>query len=277
MSTDSKSRKPSSIYVFVVLATAAFLTLFVFFRRPGITYETQVTFRTDATSAVTQAQDAKSKLLAPEFVLDAMRQANFLKGETNPESLGIAKSIADRMRVATSKHDAGTYTHVMLVTKRPKAGIKLLDGMMHVMVDKAGDDAAKFVTHPAVISRQHGGSVSPFDLILLLIASAVMGVVGLVLADRIDESDILHTPEEVDRVAGIPVLGNFADVTDDADLSQLAVRRRAFRFALRAAELSVAAVFVLMIYNLVTQHALLTRFMHDPLAAYGEVLTHVIG
>jgi hypothetical protein len=54
-------------------------------------------------------------------------------------------------------------------------------------------------------------------------------------------------------------------------------RRRVSHVAMRAAELTVAAVFLMMVYQLCTRAGLPGRFLDDPFAAYGEVLTHVIG
>ena len=93
---------------------------------------------------------------------------------------------------------------------------------------------------------------------------------------------MLTSQEQAEQV--LPVVGDFIDETQavlretltELDVQQ-ARRRRIFTTVLRAAELAVAAVFLLMVYHLATQNALLDRFITDPLAAYGEVLTYTIG
>ena len=282
MSAALDREQPSTVYIFVVFSLAAFLLLFTFFRTPGITYETQVVFTQAITTEESatpdvNAEEAKAAklLLSPTFVLDAMRQAQMMRGETNEETLGIAKRITDRMRVKTTQLNGAISTRLLLFTHHPEAATKLLDSLMQQLQTAPSYSTANISTHPAIISRQRGGSVAATDLLLLAVMSCLAGGFGLLCSGRLDSS-VLRTPEDVDQLAGLPVLANFARRSADSHDGDYLVRRRAFDVAVRIAELSVAAIFLLMVYNLVTQDALMTRFANDPLAAYGEVITNLV-
>ena len=82
----------------------------------------------------------------------------------------------------------------------------------------------------------------------------------------------------------LPVVADFSDDaheelagTREVVAEEQLVRSRTLTAVLRVAEVAVAAAFLLMVFHLATKDTLLDRFVSDPLAAYGEVLTYVIG
>lgn len=280
-SPDLSSTHVSPIYAFVVLSLAAFLTMFTFCRKPGIVFETQSVFQLSQLPAGVDLDQVREGLeetmLAPEYVLDAMRNADIIRGDTSPETLAIAKNIARRMRLSTATQHDQNYARLTLVTERPEAGMDLLNGMVKTL-QPADAASGALEAYPATITRQRGGSINAERLLVLCIAAAVVGLFGLVLCDRAKKSPILLTNEDVTTVTGVPVVGDFFDESTAHEARERQIyRQRSFSFALRIAELGVAAVFVLMVYQLATKDALLNRFLIDPLAVYGEVLTRVIG
>ena len=285
MSQEKFVNRPSNVYVFVVLSLAAFLALFTCFRKPGMAYQTQVTFRpTEAGEGPFGSvflsefkSEIHSKLLAPEFILDAMRHADLIESETSPETLSIAEEIANRMQVRVREMDAKLYGRVELTTERPEAGIKLLDSMMRDMPSlQTCNNSSDIETHAAAITRPRGGSVNRARLLQLWVASGLFGLLGVVWASRNGRSVTLQSGKEVSEVSGLPVIADFSLGKSLTATEQLRPKRRSFGIVLRAAELAVAAVFLVMVFNLITRDALATRFVDDPLAAYGEVLTNII-
>ncbi len=296
----SKAPESNPVYVFVVLTLAAFLTLFAFWRTPGIVYETQVLFRvsshdaTDAGTAQLVRSQFEDALLTSESVLEGLRAAGMLEGETTPDMLTISQGIVDRLQVRTEQNQTNTpetWVWLSLATEHPEAAIALLQKMSEQAVTdqnsllpeivEASDTNVITATPPTVAGRR-GGSIDAYGWFLLAIPSCIVGVVGLVLCDRARNPRVLTSQEQAEQV--LPVVGDFIDETQavlretltELDAQQ-ARRRRIFTTVLRAAELAVAAVFLLMVYHLATQNALLDRFITDPLAAYGEVLTYTIG
>lgn len=286
MSQAKSVDRPSRVYVFVVLSLAAFLTLFTFFRAPGITYQTQVTFRPKSAGGGPYTpeflrqfkSEIESKLLAPAFVLDAMRKGGLIQCDTTPETLKISGRIAERMQVHVREHDSQLYGRITLATERPESGLKLLDSMLRDIPSLstcANTNAVE--TRPAVISGQRGGSVTRARLMQLGFLSSLFGLLGLVLASRIRPSTTLLTRQEVSDAAGVPVVADFAAGIALPQNRENRTQRRTFSIVLRAAELAVAAVFFLMVFHLATRDAMATRFVADPLAAYGEMVASMIG
>ena len=266
------------------MSLAAFLILFTFCRDPGIVYETEAVFRGSVNRQVVSESavegmrtELERLVLKPEFVLDAMRQADIIRGDVSSETLKIAASIADRMRLRADTYDGQAFMRLSLVTERPQAGITLLNSMGELVPTTI--DTGSLVTNPATITRQRGGSISAFELIWLCVTSCLAGVAGLAMCKNTQESPIILTRAEVRELAGVPIVGDFDDSPSQRGESagMRIARQRTFGAAMRVAELAVAAVFFLMLYQFATRDALLDRFLVDPLATYGEVLTHVIG
>ena len=289
----SKTTQPSPVYVFVVLSLAAFLTLFTFCRKPGIVYRTEVLFRQALQSS--EVADSKAgtaaiektleqQLLDPEFVLSAMRRGEMIRGATTPETLAIAASIAKRMNVHAHAAQGETLLRLSLITERPKAGLRLLDAMsQQFSAETTGPMAnAEIRSFPATIADRRGGTIDSLSWFLLSIASACVGVFGLVLRDRAEKPSLLISNEQAEQV--LPVVADFSDDaheelagTREVVAEEQLVRSRTLTAVLRVAEVAVAAAFLLMVFHLATKDTLLDRFVSDPLAAYGEVLTYVIG
>ena len=138
----SQNADTNPFYVFLVLSLAAFLLMFAFSREPGIVFRTDAVLRVDAEAGevVNEAtagrvrNEMQATMLAPEFVVDAMRSADMIRGETTPQIRGVADSIAQRISLAaTSYQPLGQLGHtrvtLSLVTERPEAGISLLAGL----------------------------------------------------------------------------------------------------------------------------------------------------
>ena len=282
---------PSPVYVFVVLSLAAFLALFTVVRKQGLVYETSIAYSVNVANPdqlPTELVDAlrvqaESKMTTPEFVLDSMRHAEIVAAncESTPEALEIAQGIADRMRFRSipienqaSRTAASARRELVLVTERPKAGIRLLDSMLADLARSSKHEIASF---PATIIHQHGGSVSPTGLLMLIVSSGMVGFLGLMLHESSKQTPVLYTNDDVTEIAGVPVVADFVEDQTFPDREAIMVRRRAFRFAVRTAELVIAAVFLVMICNLFVRDALMTRFVSNPLAAYGEVLASLTG
>ena len=169
-----------------------------------------------------------------------------------------------------------TSVRLSLLTQRPDAGCILLDGLAeHLLASKTVEAAEAF---PATVSQQRGGSITPYRLFWLSLLSSFVGVLGLILHDRAKSKAVLRSPEDVQQASGLPAVISMLDqdrlTTSEQNHRQ---QERIFSAALRASELSIAVVFLLMVLNLATQNALVDRFVADPLAAYGEVLTRVLG
>ena len=287
----SQNADTNPIYVFVVLSLAAFLMMFAFTRDPGIVYKTQAVLRVDAkpnelvdAATATKIQNEfSSRLLDHEFLLDAMRAADMVRGETTPQLLAVARDIAERMSLTAMSHQplqqqGHTRVQLALVTERPDAGIALLTELSR----KAKETDARIETFAPFVANQAGGSIDQFQWFLLASLSTIIGLVGLVLADRARKTRMLIETEHAEEV--LPVVADFCDREDleyvgavEAAQNDQRVRRRTFITALRIAEVAVAAVFLLMIYHLATKQTLLDRFIANPLAAYSEVLSSVIG
>lgn len=278
-------------YVFVVLTLAAFLLTFAFTRKPGVVYKTNAVLRVDAEAgeivgehtASEVQQELVSMLLAPEFVADAMRSADMIRGENTPEFLAVAQSIAERIAMtATSYQPLGQLGHtrvtLSLVTERPEAGISLLTELSR----QAQQANSRIQMFEPFVADQVGGSITQLQWIALAVISSFVGLIGLVLADRARESNVLVSIQQAEEV--LPVVADFCD-PENADYvlavqtaeSEQKFRQRTFKTVLRCAELAVAAVFLLMTYQLATQQTLVERFVANPLAAYGEVLSRVVG
>jgi|GEM_PF-6228144 len=291
----SESTQPSPVYVFVVLSLAAFLTLFTFCRKPGIAYRTEVFFRQTLDPSELSAQIAdenvieetrlrfEQQMLEPEFMLNAMRSAKMIRGTTTPETLAIAESIAKRMRVDAKVAQGQASMRLSLITERPKAALNLLDAMSQQLVEMPGSkEHGEIRLFPATIADRRGGTIDTFRWFLLSIASACVGVFGLVLRDRAENPRLLVSNEQTEQV--LPVVADFSDDAHEELVGARVevaeeqwVRSRTLTAVLRVGEIAVAAAFLLMVFHLATKDTLIDRFVSNPLAAYGEVLTYVIG
>lgn len=283
--------QPSPPYVFVVLSLAAFLTLFTLFCSRKTIYETTADIQLSAArlqqlpmnpsqrgqrlDELTILRDtAAVTLLKGDFIFDALSHADMLGGEKSPEKLQIANDIASRMRVDLVDSNEAPRVRLALVTENPAAGIRLLDSMLNDFQDNS---ATLIERHPARISRRHGGTLSSFGLLQLSFVSAIVGCLGLALLYGSTSGSTLLNRRQVSRISGLPVLAHVGDATTIPVRDRQLVRSRALQVGLRTAELVVAAVFALMVYHLTTKDALMTRFVDDPLAAYGEVLAKFVG
>ena len=280
--------QPSPPYVFVVLSLAAFLTLFTLFCSRKTIYETYADIRLSATESQQAARtrreqmsdltilrdSAAATLLNAESIFEALKHANMLGGDRSPEKLQISKDIASRMRVDVIDGGNDPKVQLALVTENPAAGIRLLDSMLH---DFQSISPAAIDYSPAMISRCHGGSVSSLGLLQLSFVSAIAGCLGLALLYGSTAGSTLFSDRQVSLICGLPVIAHVGDATDMPIRDKRLVRSRALRVSLRTAELVVAAVFALMVYHLATKGALMTRFVDDPLATYGEVLARFVG
>ena len=279
---------PSPIYVFVVMSLAAFLTLFTIVRKQGVVYETSAEFAVEVANSTELPEalietvwvQAESKLIRPTFVLDAMRHSKIVPAdcETTPETLAIAKGITDRMRFrklypGDNKPNAPRCA-IVLLTEKPDVGNQLLDTML---ADLAKTSSHQITAAPAAVARKHGGSVSSTGLFLLLASSCMLGFLGLMLHDSSKQTEVLYTNDEVTEIAGVPVVADFVEDGTFPAREAIMVRRRAFHLSLRFAELVVAAVFLLMVCNLAIRDAFMSRFVSNPLAAYSEVLSTLMG
>lgn len=294
MASTSVRTPPSPLYVFVVLSLATFLALFTLVRDRRVLYETTSTFSTnlqsDANHAIVEMEtlrrQVESQLLDAGAVFAALQHAGLIDENVdfdsdNVEMHRVGQNIVERMQLQTFQQNDTTFLQLSLLTELPESGTRMLDSMLHnwqSSPDVADSLAGRtFKTHPAIVSRQHGGSVSALKLVLLAIAASMVGVLGLVMLEHTATSSILFTGKEVKEAAGIPVIVDFATSHDFPVRDRILTQRKAFRVCVRVAEVVVAAVFLLMLQQLVTRDALATRFVADPLAAYGEVLTRVIG
>ena len=130
--------------------------------------------------------------------------------------------------------------------------------------------------------RDSGGTIDTFSWFLLSIVSACVGAFGLILRDRAENPSLLINNQQAEQV--LPVVADFSDdgheelagAREVVAEEQLA-RNRTLTAVLRVAEVAVAAAFLLMVFHLATRDTLLDRFITNPLAAYGEVLTYVVG
>ncbi len=131
MSTSSS--KPSSVYVFVVMSLAAFLTLFTICRQPATQFvaEVRIALPDDAESDTFPIDHVRQSLLDPPRVLNSLRQAGMIHGDANPEMLKIAAEITSRMRIDSYvAQDKQQFAKLSLATEHPKVGTHLLEQMM---------------------------------------------------------------------------------------------------------------------------------------------------
>lgn len=269
MRRSAKRHQPSLLYVFVTLFLATFLLLFTIWREPGTLYEAAAEFETTATPQ--ELSDAFSA----RAILTALHHAEMVRG-AHPDLLRIAEEIADRMHVEVAdRSPAGKLT---LRTRHPEAAIKLLDTLVADIAHTP--ESVALVTHPqpTKIVGVRGGSVRGGQLSVLSVLASIIALCGVVFSSRAHACKLLLTRGEVERATGLPVV---TELTGKVQLPEKTTKRVAERrfssVALWAAELTVAGVFLLMVYQLATESGLPSRFLHDPLAAYGEVLTEVIG
>ncbi len=286
--------QPGRLYVFVVLSLAAFLCLFMMFRNRSQIFETSVVFRPVSMNGVEIAadqlevarSDAQVRLITAEFVLASLQDAGVVSGDASPQLLEISGEIASRMRMRATTSGKNVFLELSLITERPAAGIRLLDSMMARYESAAGDtdspagiqaSPAGIRASPAAVSRQQARAITRDNLAKISLASLACGWMGLLLRRRSLSGSRLVTKVDVVETAGVPVVGDFVERFQLPERDRVMVRRRTLRAGLHFAELVVAAVFLLMMFQLATREALLSQFVDNPLSAYGEVLTRFIG
>lgn len=293
--------QPGRLYVFVVLSLAAFLCLFMMFRDRSQIFETSVVFRpvsmnggeVAADQLEVARSDAQIRLVTPEFILDSLQDAGVVSGDATPELLEISGEIASRMRMRATTSGKNVFLELSLITERPAAGIRLLDSMMARCESMAGDTDSPAVIQaspagiqaspagirasPAAVSQQQARAITRDNLAKISLASLACGWMGLLLRRRSLSGSRLVTKVDVADTAGVPVVGDFVERFQLPERDRVMVRRRTLRAGLHFAELVVAAVFLLMMFQLATREALLSQFVDNPLAAYSEVLTRVMG
>lgn len=277
MSRKPAAAQPSSIYVFVVLSLAVFFVLFTFFREPGVAYDVRVTFRGAEQPAGIDLPGLRDELRDPELVLEAMEIAGIISYDLAPgsheEAISVAQHVADRLRVYSQEQNH--QWQLALKTERPQSGAKLLDCILSDFVTQRGE--ALTVVRPATIVGQRGGSISADDVTAMVFVSCFIGGFGILLGRASRPSAVLSTPDEVVDVVQLPVVADLAVPLLSPTSRRVLGRRRVNRIILRVAEVAVAAVFLLILFNFVSNDDFAHRFVVDPFAAYGEALTSVIG
>lgn len=272
--------QPSRAYVFVVLALAAFMLLFVIWRSPGITYRVQaeVVSAIEANEQGDLAQigsQTSQQLLDTDFILAALKRAELIRGETTPQMRSIAEGIGQRLNLRWGEtSDAKPTIQLALETQNPQAAVQLLDCMTMQSADVVN---SSMLAVPATLVSQRGGSVKQNQLAILLMLSSVAGLAGVWLADRAKPTPVLYSEQEVQEVVGLLVLVRLENDHVSPIGTRSVYRRRLFRLFLAAAECGVVAVLALIVLQFATQDAFFSRFCTDPLAAYGEALSRVIG
>lgn len=276
---------PSPTYVFVVLSLAAFLTMFTFCRAPGINYEIQAAFFSTAMDGkplsdqrrAELVSELRAKALTPEFVLAALRSAEMIRGDATPEMLKIGEEISGRMRVRMVTAGARHVGQFSLQTDHPQAGKRLLDSLTENLETTECFEAGSLVSVPSELTRISGGSITSGTLMALLIVASLVGQIGLMLTNRLQNTPVPYTKEEVQETTGLPVIAELVPAASAPKHERHIARRRRLKQATRVAEIGIAAVFTVMLYQFATRESMFARFVADPLAAYGEVLTRVIG
>ncbi len=277
---DRGNSRPSSLYVSGVLGLAAFMAMFVIWRSPGITYGVQAEFVLAGIDAAELKHDptrlesqAWQQLLETDFIVSALKRAELIRGATTPQMESIAAQIGQRLQVRLSAaNDAKPSVQLALETQNPQATVKFLDCM--AMQSKAAVTNGMRVV-PATVASQRGGSIKHDQLTVLFILSSIVGFAGYWLAEQAKPTPILYSGQEVQEAVGLQVVVSLED-EDALPVSNLAAHRRRFsRLLLTTAECGIAAVFLLIVFQSATQDAFVSRFLANPLAAYGEALTRV--
>jgi hypothetical protein len=268
------------LYVFVVLLLAAFMAMFVIWRSPGITYWVQaevVLAGIDAAELVDDLTRIESEtckqFLDEDFILSALQAAELIRGETTPQMESIAAQIGQRLKVRPSvANDAKPSVQIALETQHPQSAVKLLD-CMTMQTEAVVTKGMRAI--PAKVASQRGGSIKHGQLTVLLMLSSIVGFAGFWLAEQAKPTPILYSGQEVQEAVGLQVVVNLEDENALPVRNLAAYRRRFLRLLLTTAECGIAAVFLLIVFQLATQDAFPTRFCANPLAAYGEALTRV--
>ncbi len=286
MLSKSSSGLPSPVYVFVVLSLAAFLLLFTVWRRPRAQYNTQVTIRAKemigqevATNEELLAMSAelREELLSPESVLQSLQNAGMIRGDGQPEMLSIAGEIAGRMRAHYFTNEGQAFMRVSLLTEHPEVGMTLLNQMMADLQSLAAKNDTMLEINPSIAKRIRGAAVSPSSLMLLVLCSSLVGILGLALLEQAKEREVLLTHDDVIATSRLPVIADFAVEAEIPErMKQIAWKRR-FRFAICVAEIAIAAVVLLMLFNTATQKPFPNLLLQDPLAAYNDALYRLLG
>jgi hypothetical protein len=198
-----------------------------------------------------------------------------ISGSTTDETLRISQEIASRLRVQVVPENDPKLGQLTLVTSHPTVAVRLLDSMLQIASSEESSDIISFAVQPAAVARIRGGSVTSGKLFLVSACSGIIGFCGVFWTKRARASSLLYTSREVKETAGVPVIANLVDDATFPARARQIWRRRLTRFAVGAAEMTIGAVFLVMIFQLSTLDAFAMRFIQDPLAAYGEALTRL--
>lgn len=281
------SKQPSPAYAFVVISLAAFLILFTIVRRPQTQYITHVRIPVNLESANPGAVSTgtadklapiRSVLLSPEFVLDSLRQAGMVQGDTTPALKAVATEIVSRMQIAIPNRENLNDVRLLLATDHPSVGMKMLDQMMaDLKQHEIASELGLGTLAAAHAGRIRGSAIAAPNLLLLIMTSALVGLGCLVWLDQTNRlsQHVVLTTDDVTAVTGLPVLADFMADQALPARDQRQSRRFRFRLAMRGAEASVATVALLMVVNVATVQAFSDLLIHDPLTAYSEALTRI--
>ena len=274
---------PSSLYVFIVFSLAAFMALFIVWRTPGILYSTQAEIALAGTEVTgpdvieleSLVADLQERCHDTGFVLLALQASGLVGGEVTPQLEKRAALIGQRLGVQLQDLSVGkAAVRLSLETQNPTAAVRLLNEMTRQVGETFDRD---LTVEQASVVDQRGGSINAGQLTVLAMLSSITGFLGVWLAARAKPSRVFYSEKEVAEAGGLPVVarleyGEARRVRDPA-----ASGRRLFQLSLTVAECGIAAVFLLVLFQCVTQHAFLDRLWLDPLAAYGETLSRLAG
>ena len=267
---------PNSLYVFLVLFLAAFMTLFIVWRSPGIWYDVQAqVVAADMELLATQefVSLTGQELHDTDFILASMQEAKLIQGELTAHLKSIAERIGRRLDVESGDTEDGRATLFLTIeTQNFQAALRLLDAMTQRAVKTA---KTEMVAIPAAILGQRGGSIRPGQLIVLAVLSSIIGFCGVWLAVRARPSPVLCSEQEVNEAVGLPVLASLQEPVGKRLFHASAYRRSILRTLLTTAECGISAVLLWMIFQFATVNAFAARFYSDPLAAYGEALSRI--
>jgi len=285
MFSKSSSDQPSPVYVFIVLSLAAFLTLFTVWRRPRAQYSTEVAVRAservqDATTdeeLLAMSAELRKELLSPESVLQSLQNAGMVRGDAKPEMLAIAGEVAGRMQANYFSNQDQAFMRVGLRTEHPKVGETLLNQMMLDLKDQVSKNGTTLEVNSAISRRIRGTAVAPSSLLLLILCSSLFGILGLALLEKTKDGEVLLTNKDVTTTARLPVIADFASDQEIPERTRQLAWHRRFQLVVRVAEVSIAAVVLLMFYNLATQQPFPNLLVQDPLAAYNDALGRLLG
>lgn len=275
------STYPSRTYVFVVISLATFLCLFAFGRRSQIRYQVAVSLAAEELPGealtVSLHQDlmtrAGDQCRDEEFVYAALESAG-LGDQLPPHTvMATVQDISRRLSVRACElnaHDRGI--EITLDTAQPATGIGFLDRVASQVGDRS---IHPLRPAPAKIVNRRGGSVSAWQLVLITLASGTTGLAAAWLSRRLQPTAVLYSEDDIKGFVEFPVL-DLAGQAVVPTTKQSVKGRRWIKACITAAEFGIAAVFLLMLYNVVATELFSARFLADPLAAYSEALAQLV-